>query len=544
MPTQSGASARLWIPRRATVLLAAVAVALTALAGAAADAVATASAAFADANAGSIRIVSDRETSAVYAATRIADADALPLDGVCAPDRNFAWEGVAGQQVGGTSLPSYDPAASNAKEQGRALVQAASDALATDADGSLAAWLATHVTTAGANAAHQVVVNGPAVPVPDGWYLLQSEGKRPLLAWVAGGDVELGDKSDTPTLVKEIKDGDEWLDSGIYGNGQALEYRLILTVPETIKQFANGGTYTCAFHDEWDARLTLVPSSAKLTLVSSANGTRTDITELMTLQAKDSSFTATIDNLCDAAVQPGDTVELTYSMIVDPNAAAGSAGLINTAWATFPSHDGTGETPKDQTKAYAFKVLVKKASPDGAALQGAVFAVRDEAGSWLQEDGSFGAEATRATFESDAQGSIGSIPLLSTGAYALVELEAPEGYRLPQNPESLFTISAEHGFDGIEMKVQAESHLSANVQAESTSVEFTVTNESETGTPPADDGGKQNSSSAPNTITSALAKTWDSLAPLAKLGLILAAVGAAAFAVAAVKRRKEGAHHA
>ena len=336
MPTQSGASARLWIPRRATALLAAVAVALTALAGAAADAVATASAAFADANAGSIRIVSDRETSAVYAATRIADADALPLDGVCAPDRNFAWEGVAGQQVGGTSLPSYDPAASNAKEQGRALVQAASDALATDADGSLAAWLATHVTTAGANAAHQVVVNGPAVPVPDGWYLLQSEGKRPLLAWVAGGDVELGDKSDTPTLVKEIKDGDEWLDSGIYGNGQALEYRLILTVPETIKQFANGGTYTCAFHDEWDARLTLVPSSAKLTLVSSANGTRTDITELMTLQAKDSSFTATIDNLCDAAVQPGDTVELTYSMIVDPNAAAGSAGLINTAWATFP----------------------------------------------------------------------------------------------------------------------------------------------------------------------------------------------------------------
>ena len=105
MPTQSGASARLWIPRRATALLAAVAVALTALAGAAADAVATAPAAFADANAGSIRIVSDSETSAVYAATRIADADALPLDGVCAPDRNFAWEGVAGQQVGGTSLP-------------------------------------------------------------------------------------------------------------------------------------------------------------------------------------------------------------------------------------------------------------------------------------------------------------------------------------------------------------------------------------------------------------------------------------------------------
>lgn len=435
-------------------------------------------AAYADnAQGGGLRVESSNGSGATYRAVRIANEDALPLDDA------LAWADVAGQQVGDhEAFPAYDPSSPAAPTQGRALAQAVSDELAHDDDGTLATWLAGFVLPDAASV--EVVADAGVVPVQDGWWLLTAAGRRPLLAWVDGEAVTLGDKSDVPSLEKEVLDaqGGTWGDSSVYGGGRPLEFRLVVSVPDSLAGYT---AYHCAFHDSWDERLTLVEDSMQLTLVSGTN--EKDITGVLDLAVEKNGFTATIDDLCKTAAVPGDQLILTYQMVADPLANPGSDGLVNTAWFTYPSWEGEGKTPPDKTRSYAFRVRVQKDAPDGGPLEGAVFALRNEDGLWLAADGTFGAEKDQLTFSTGADGLTGDIPLVPAGSYILVELEAPQGYRLPDDPSFPFSVSAEHSFE--QLNLSAESTGAATVEAVDASeaeVTLKVVNQPQTppGTPP------------------------------------------------------------
>ena len=358
-----------------------------------------------------------------------------------------------------------------------------SDELTHDDDGTLATWLAGFVLT-GAPAV-EVTADAGAVPVQDGWWLLTAAGRRPLLAWVDGAPVTLGDKMDTPSLTKEVRDNvtGVWGESGTYGSGQSLDYRLSMTVPLSIDSYE---TYWVELHDTWDEHLTLDEKSVRLTLLQQ-DGTTVDLSASARVTVSGSSLTVRLDNLLATPAAPDDVLVLSYTMSADPLFAPGAAGLVNDAWGTFPSWDGEGETPHDRTRVYSFQVSVHKTDPSGKALAGAVFGVRNKSGEWLAADGDFGAEKDRATFTTNADGLTSEIPLLAPGDYVLVELEAPEGYLLPEDPEAPFTITAEHDFAHLDLTVEAEGAATVEeVSADGGSFVLEVVDQPQTppGTPP------------------------------------------------------------
>ena len=425
---------------------------------------------------GGLSVESSSGSDAVYRAVRIASEDALPLDTA------LAWEDIAGQR----GLPTYDTTAPDAAAQGQALVEATSDAAEKDADGSFVAWLAEYLTESGLASATRVPVDAGPVAVRDGWWLLIAEGRRPLLAWVDGAVVTLGDKADTPTLTKEVANNanDSWGESGTYGSGQTLSYRLTLTVPESLEAY---DPYWVELHDEWDSRLSLVDHSVRVELTRGEKSVA-DLTDTARITSSDDSLIVRIDDLRATPARPGDTVVVTYAMTADPLSAPGAAGLVNDAWARFPHWDGNGETPYDRTRVYSFLVSVRKTDPNGKKLEGAVFGVRDEGGSWLAANGSFGDEKDRATFATNSDGLTERIPLLAPGDYVLVELEAPGGYALPENPEAPFSITAEHTYDELDMTVEASGAAEVtSADADSATFELTVVDEPESpGAPPGD----------------------------------------------------------
>lgn len=389
---------------------------------------------------------------------RIADADALPLNDA------FDWPALSGIQAPGYKpYPAYNPTAPNAAAQGRKLVERVSEDLAQDEDGSLAQWLSKHLQK---NASYVTVLTDAAPKaVDDGWYLLTAPGRRPLFAWVDGDLVTLGDKSDTPVLDKEVSSVDGWGDSSVGGSGQAFSYRTSITVPHTFELYS---TYKLSMHDTHDERLTLDAQSLKVELLRSADAAAqgedafevvADLTKDTVLETAGASFTVTIANLKATPARPGDVVRVSYRMTVDSLAAPGAEGLVNDAFATFPGMGGEEETPHDATRVYLIRPSVHKINEQGAALEGARFAVRDAQGSWLSESGSFGALANRAEFTSSRDGMVESIPALAPGRYELVELAAPKGYVLPADPAFSFEVSATSSLEDLSFEVEAVKPL-------------------------------------------------------------------------------------
>lgn len=397
-----------------------------------------------------------------------------------------------------------------------------SDAVAADGDGSLALELAGYITQYGYDTAVTVTSGGDSVPVADGWYLVTAQGRRPLFAWVDGAPVSLSDKADTPTLDKEVEGADgTWGDAATGGAGQDLSYRITVTVPDS---YTYHSEYRLTINDTWDEGLLFVEGSLGAELVRAQGGERVDITGALELQVQASSFTATFGDLRQTPAQPGDKVVLTYRMSFDPSVLPGSDGFVNRAWATYPSHDGEGQTPPDRTRSYTFKIYVHKLNAADEPLEGAVFAVRDSTGAWLKADGTFGSEQDRATFTSGVDGTVNNIPVLAPGDYTLIELEAPDGYITPPKPSAPFTIVAALDGEELDLTVEASGNASvAEVSAADASATLEVVNEPVTTPPP---GGS-------------LTQTWDAMGPLMQVATVMAALGVLALVAWAVLRRQQ-----
>lgn len=427
---------------------------------------------------GSIQVVTSTGARVTYNAVRIADVDGVPLDAT------FDWEALAANPLPGESpFPAYDADGPAAHEQGKKLVNAVNDRVTTDADGTFAQHMTTFVTDAGWEGATVIKTGAGPVSVADGWWLLAAEGRRPLLVWVDGNASVVGDKTDTPICTKEVLDNETglWGSSGTIGAGEVAHYRLRLTLPESMNSHAS---YGVTLHDVWDAGLLLQENSLSVHLLSGTDDD--DITAEAELTVGASSFDVAIADVKSLGAHPGDVIEVRFSMTLDPSVEVGAEGLTNTAWTTYPSQDDDeGETPPDDTKVYTFRVHVHKTNASDASLAGAVFAIRNEAGAWLTADGTFGSESNRAEIVTDASG-MATVPApLAPGTYELVEIRAPEGYVLPQNPVATFTISADHTVEQLDFTVEIEGDATVEeISGEDASFVVQVVNTTQ---PPHDD---------------------------------------------------------
>lgn len=341
----------------------------------------------------------------------------------------FDWPALSGVVLDGhAAYPTYDPASPQAAKQGRALVQRVSDDVLSDDVGVLTYALSSYVAD-GALPSARVLAGGDCVSVENGWYLLVAPGRRPLFAWVDGAPVELGDKSDTPVACKQVNTGSGWADAAVAGSGRMIRWRIDVRVPQAVDA---AGSYPLTIVDAWDEQLLLNRSTVRVEVLPASRSLAPgDVTDACSIDVDGTGMRISMGNVHDLGVAPDDVIRVSYTMSLADDAVARASGWAGSAFAEFSAWTGTQRTPLGAAHVYAVRIDMKKTSAPGDALAGAVCAVRNDDG-WLASDGTFGPESKRAEFVSDEQGLITGIPLLSDGAYEVVELSAPHGYRALQ----------------------------------------------------------------------------------------------------------------
>ena len=417
---------------------------------------------------GSLQVIPALDgAGAVYDARRIADEAALPCND------QFNWEQLAGAELDGRpAYPAYDPSASTAAADGRELVERVSADVLTDDAGVLAQALTAYVVSDAAPTARVAAGEGP-VAVEDGWYLLTAAGRRPLFAWVDGAAVELGDKSDTPVVSKQVDAGAGWTDAAIAAPARTLKFRVDVLVPLSIEA---GSRYPITVVDEWDGRLVLADAAPRVDLlVAGAVEDARDITSRVELKTTLSSLTLRAD-LCELGTKPGDVVRLSYEMKLAAGAQLDGAGVANSAYATFPSWEGGGKTPADEARVYAMHLNILKVNKDGEPLPGAVLALKNKDG-WLAADGTFGPLGKRVEVTTGADGRVAFPVALADGAYDVVEVQAPKGYTQLDQPVPV-ELATQVKDGSLTIKARATAPLRVGkVDAASATVALELTNE-------------------------------------------------------------------
>lgn len=418
--------------------------------------------------AGSLQVIPTSDGSgAVYDVRRIADETALPCND------QFNWEQLAGAELDGRpAYPAYDPSAPTAAADGRELVERVSADVLSDDAGVLAQALTAYVISDAKPTARMAAGEGP-VSVEDGWYLLTAAGRRPLFAWVDGAAVELGDKSDTPVVSKQVDAGAGWTDAAIAAPGRTLKFRVDVSVPLSIEA---GFRYPIAVVDEWDECLVLAEAAPRVELlVAGVVDDARDITSKAELKATASSLTLRAD-LCELGAKPGDVVRLSYEMRLAAEAQLDGAGVANSAYATFPSWEGGGKTPADEARVYAMHLNILKVNKDGEPLAGAVLALKNKDG-WLAADGTFGSQGKRVEVTTGTDGRAVFPVALADGVYDVMELQAPKGYdQLDQAAPVELAAQVKDG--SLTIKARATAPLRVGkVDASSATISLELTNE-------------------------------------------------------------------
>ncbi len=439
---------------------------------------------------GTLSVVSGTGSSesVTYEATRIADSDGMPIFAA------LDWEAVSSKGLAGTDLPSV------ADASGRDLVEAVSHLVEKDGDGSVAYELSESLVP-GCDSL-SIAVDAGGVEVSDGWWMLTSAGRRPLLAWVGGSDVVLGDKSDVPVLTKAVAGIDgEYGSRATFGSGNPLSYRIVMTLPRSMEGYAE---YAVTIHDVWDSGLVL--GNGKISVVLTHDGAKKSVDDAFQVSVTTRSITVSCEDVIAVGAAPGDSIIVSYQLA--PDVDHEETVVNNGAWATYPSFDGEGRTVTSETTSYALRLsVIKRSSSDGSSLEAAEFALRDTDGRWLQENGSFGDESTRVVVSTDGDGVASFDSVLDAGAYQLVELRAPSGYRLPTNPSTTVEISYSLSEERIVLDASADGDARVTrADPDTQSVVVEVQND-------------------PDTVpgTALLPGTGDARAPILLVGLLAAA---------------------
>ena len=320
--------------------------------------------------------------------------------------------------------------------------------------------------TAPSNGYYLFLTDTASIGTKDDYSNKKQTGTSPIFAVVGGKAVTVTEKTNIPTVMKQVKDdkpGSVWADKADSQVGQDVQYKLTGTVASNIATFNN---YYYQFHDTLSAGLTAKQDSVEVTIYRDKNDSAGTVinpadnkykVDYVDLVDGTSQLTVTFDDLKSAGVDltPDSKVVVTYTAQLDSeNVVVGGTGNDNTVkliYSNSPMSEGWGESVPDTVRdyTYALKLVKEDAAGEHKKLKGVQFTIQatdpDDNGEgstsmnrYVQEKGALGTEA--CVFTTNEQGEI-NVKGLDAGTYTVHEIENKEsGYNTL--PDFTFTITA------------------------------------------------------------------------------------------------------
>lgn len=331
--------------------------------------------------------------------------------------------------------------------------------------------------------------------LPAGYYLVKDQDESldgaaatatDYIVQVLGNVTMEPKDSDIPTVLKKVYDEEFAVNDevGTYGTGyndvadwdigDRVPFKLIAAVPQNIDSYEE---YTFIFHDTLSAGLTLDQESLHVYVTETTNA---NINEFQPQDEGlydvsdvdvDGTFTVTIPNIkaLDSHDHADNYIIVAYDAFLNENAEIGLDGNPNSVSLEFsndPNGNGTGQTEDDRVIVFTYELDGTKV--DGAnvdtKLAGAQFvllnpphtqaAVVDDNGtvtSWVTVQ-TLGGNEDAVVFPGSYEEWVGRFPDcivtsnengefkisgIDDGTYHLLEIKAPNGYNLLEDPVEL-----------------------------------------------------------------------------------------------------------
>ncbi len=203
-----------------------------------------------------------------------------------------------------------------------------------------------------------------------GYYLVDSSLGALCALTTTAPAATINEKNATPTLVKEVKEGEGWGNRNDVQIGETVEFRATITVQGKAKDYV--------MHDRMDDGLTF-GSVTEVTkngeaVSNEANKSYAVVSNPTDGDTFDVTFTK---SFCDA-LQSGDEIVVTYTATLNENAAA-KVAETNTAKLEYKdSNSATHKTESSTTETFTWELPVFKYTLNGedkTPLSGATFAL-------------------------------------------------------------------------------------------------------------------------------------------------------------------------
>ncbi len=288
-----------------------------------------------------------------------------------------------------------------------------------------------------------------------GYYLMVPEaesGSAIFALDTVKPDAEIANKSVYPTVTKTVSDADETdAETNVAGVGDVLTFKLSSAVPV----MTGYTSYTFRFVDTM-TNMSYVPDSAEVTVggVSALKAGDAGYAEHVSYDAGTKTLTVDVPDFISYKDSAGAPVVMTYEAVLDSSAVIGGAGNPNVAKIVFsndPRTEETDESEEVRTVTFALVFVLDKVLKNGDAyepLTGSSWMLEfrnKTSGEWETvyspgEDG--GSAVIREGASVSLEDPVFSFSGLDAGDYRLTETDAPEGYRLLDDP-ILFTVNSE-----------------------------------------------------------------------------------------------------
>lgn len=232
--------------------------------------------------------------------------------------------------------------------------------------------------------------------------------------------------------------------------GETVNYTVTSKVPNVVGY----DSFTFTVIDTLSKGLTLNENSVKATI----DGVETQIYSKNVKENEDGTTTLTLafnpSEFAKLTDKIGKEIKVTYSATLNAEAATikDNTNTVKVIYSNDPKTEGKGETTPSVVHVYTYSIDFTKKNTAGVALPGAKFVLKLEDGKYATFDtngkftGTVTSQEGATQLVSDGNGKI-SISGLKAGTYTLKEIEAPEGYGIP-NFDFTFVINQDLNEDG------------------------------------------------------------------------------------------------